>query len=293
MKILITGANGQLGNELRLLSGNRPQDQFTFVDIEEMDLGTDEAIEQYFEGKGFDFVIHCAAYTAVDKAEDDQSLAFRINADAVKAIASICKRKSMRMIHISTDYVFAGNGNAPISEDETPSPLSVYGASKLAGERHVLDILDNAYVIRTAWVYSSFGKNFVKTISKLARERATLSVVNDQIGSPTYAGDLASAILQIVDKIKAGLDRPGIYHYSNEGAISWFDFAWFIVDYERLACHVQPIPSASYPTRAIRPQFSVLDKQKLKNVFGIEVPHWYASLRRCLVSLKEQNVSGT
>lgn len=283
MKLLITGSNGQLGSELRVLCANRPNDQCTFVDIGEMDLGTDEAIEQYFEGRHFDFVVNCAAYTAVDKAEDDQVLAFRVNADAVKAIASVCKRKSMRLVHISTDYVFDGNGNEPIAEDDMPAPLSVYGSSKLAGERYVMEALDNAYIIRTSWVYSTFGKNFVKTISKLARERAALSVVYDQIGSPTYAADLGSVILQMIDKISNGVvDRPGLYHYSNEGAISWFDFAWFIVRHEQLPCQVLPIPSEAYPTRAVRPRFSVLDKRKLKHVFGIEIPHWYTSLESCL-----------
>lgn len=289
MKLLITGANGQLGSELRVLSTDRPNDNFTFVDIDEMDLSTDQAIENYFEGKHFDFVVNCAAYTAVDKAEDDQALAFRVNADAVKAIALICKRKSMRLIHISTDYVFEGNGNVPIAEDSAPGPLSVYGASKLAGERAVLENLHNAYVIRTAWVYSSFGKNFVKTISKLASERPSLNVVSDQLGSPTYAADLASAILQVIDKVATGtVDRPGVYHYSNEGAISWFDFAWFIVHHERLKCQILPIPSESYPTRAVRPRFSVLDKRKLKHVFGIEIPFWYTSLKACLNLLSSE-----
>lgn len=289
MKLLITGAKGQLGSEIQVLSTGRLYDDFTFVDIDEMDLGTDQAIDDYFEGKHFDFVVNCAAYTAVDKAEDDQQLAFRVNADAVKAIAAVCKRKSMRLIHISTDYVFEGTGNEPIGEDAIPKPLSVYGASKLAGERFVMETLDNAYVIRTAWVYSAFGKNFVKTISKLARERETLTVVNDQIGSPTYAADLAAAILQVIDKISTGVaDYPGVYHYTNEGAISWYDFAWFIVHHERLSCLVKPIPSDDYPTRAVRPRFSVLDKRKLKNVFGIDVPHWYTSLKACLNALNGQ-----
>jgi dTDP-4-dehydrorhamnose reductase len=288
VKLLITGAKGQLGSELQVLSTERKNDEFTFVDIEEMDLGTDRAIENYFEGRHFDFVVNCAAYTAVDKAEDDQVLAFRVNAGAVKAIADICKRKSMRLIHISTDYVFDGNGNLPIGEDTTPHPLSVYGQSKLDGERYVKETLDNAYVIRTAWVYSSYGKNFIKTISKLARERASLSVVNDQFGSPTYARDLASVILQMIDKISTGVvDIPGTYHYSNEGAISWFDLAWFIVHHERLSCQVLPIPSEDYPTRAVRPRFSVLDKRKLKHTFGIEIPHWYTSLEDCLNQLKQ------
>jgi len=283
MKLLITGSKGQLGSEIQALSSTMSGDEFTFVDIDEMDLGTDLAIEEYFKGKHFDFVVHCAAYTAVDKAEDEQALAFRVNADAVKVIANICKRQAMRLIHVSTDYVFEGNGNQPIGEDAMPNPQSVYGKSKLEGERYVLETLDNAYIIRTAWVYSTFGKNFVKTIARVARERTSINVVNDQIGSPTYAHDLASAILQIIGSISSGkADAPGIYHYSNEGAISWFDFAWFIVSLDNIACEVCPIPSADYPTRAVRPKFSVLDKRKLKETFGITVPYWYDSLKKCL-----------
>jgi dTDP-4-dehydrorhamnose reductase len=286
LKILVTGANGQLGSELRALSPAHPKDEFTFVDIDEMDLGTDRAIEDYFEGRHFHFVINCAAYTAVDKAEEDQVTAYRVNAEAVKAIAAICKAKAMRLIHVSTDYVFDGNGNQPIHEDVTPNPLSVYGRSKLDGERNVQDVLDNAYIIRTAWVYSTFGKNFVKTISKLSRERESLNVVSDQVGSPTYARDLATAILVIVQKVHSGeVDVPGIYHYANEGVISWYDFAWFIVSYYKLPCKVNAIPSEMYPTPAVRPKFSVLDKTRLKKTFGIEVPHWYESLKTCLSML--------
>lgn len=286
MKILVTGANGQLGSELRVLSARRAGDELMFVDIAEMDLGSDHAIQTFFEGKHFDFVIHCAAYTAVDKAEEDQTTAYRINADAVKTIATVCKAKAMRLIHISTDYVFDGNGNQPIAEDASPNPLSVYGRSKLDGERNVLAILDDAYIVRTAWVYSTFGKNFVKTISKLARERESLNVVSDQIGSPTYARDLAAALLTMIDKIRSGsVDVPGIYHFANEGVISWYDLAWFIVDHYKLPCRINAIPSEAYPTPAVRPRFSVLDKSKLKKTFGIEVPHWFHSLEECLQSL--------
>lgn len=279
MRILVTGANGQLGSELRELSSDRKTDQFTFVDIDEMDLCFDKSIVDFFEDKTFDFVINCAAYTAVDKAEQDISMVYRINSEAVRTMAAVCKKKGMRMIHISTDYVFDGKGNRPIKTDAAPNPLSVYGKSKLEGERHVLTILDNAYIIRTAWVYSTFGKNFVKTISKLARERESLNVVNDQIGSPTYARDLAEVIIAIADQIYQGKnDRPGIYHFSNEGVISWYDFAWFIVKYYDLECKVNAIPSEAYPTPAIRPTFSVLDKTKLKETFGIPVRHWHESL---------------
>jgi len=288
VKILITGANGQLGNELRAISRRYPADQFSFVDVEEMDLSTNRAIEEYFQDKTFDFVVNCAAYTAVDKAEQDKASSYRVNADAVKAIAMICKQKAIRLIHISTDYVFDGHGNRPIHENDQPNPLSVYGQSKLDGERHVVELLDNAYVIRTAWVYSTFGKNFVKTISKLASERESLNVVSDQIGSPTYAADLALVIVSIIQKVGKGeVDVPGIYHYANEGAISWYDFAWFIVNYRKRNCRINAIPTEAYPTPAVRPRFSVLDKTKIKTTFGIEVPHWYESLSACLMKLPD------
>lgn len=283
LKILVTGANGQLGSELKVLAHTLPLAQFTFVDIAEMDLGADQAIHAFFEGNHFDYVINCAAYTAVDKAEEEKLIAFRVNAEAVKTLATLCKAMSIRLIHISTDYVFDGNGNLPIREDAIPNPLSVYGESKLLGEKYVRDILRDAYIIRTAWVYSSFGKNFVKTISRLAQERDSLNVVNDQVGSPTYARDLAAVILAMIEKVESGsVDVPGTYHFSNEGVISWYDFACFIVGLRGLRCSIQAIPSELYPTPAARPRFSVLDKAKLKNVFGIHVRHWYEGLQDCL-----------
>jgi len=287
LKILVTGANGQLGSELKAVSCTLPAAEFTYVDIDDMDLGSDTAMDQFFTNRHFDFVINCAAYTAVDKAEQDQAIAYRINADAVKTIARQCKQKSMRLIHISTDYVFDGSGNQPIKEDADPNPLSVYGKSKLDGERHVLELLDNAYIVRTAWVYSQFGKNFVKTIAKLAREKEVLKVVSDQVGSPTYARDLARTILSMIGKIfSREVDVPGVYHFTNEGVISWYDFAWFIVRYYRLSCRVEAIPTDEYPTPAVRPKFSALDKSKLKTTFGVTVPHWYESLNECLGSLE-------
>lgn len=286
MRILVTGAKGQLGSEIKYLSADTSY-EFTFVDLEEMDLGSKSAIIGFFEGKQFDFIINCAAYTAVDRAEEDSDMAFRINSDSVKIIAEICLAKKMRLIQISTDYVFDGNGNQPIAETATPNPLSVYGKSKLAGEQHVLNILKDAYVIRTAWVYSTFGKNFVKTIAKLARERESLGVVYDQIGSPTYARDLAAVLIKIIQKIDSGeTDKPGIYHYTNEGVISWYDLAYFIVEFYKLPCRVNPITTEEYKTLAVRPKFSVLDKRSLKSTFGVEIPHWHESLIQCLMKLK-------
>lgn len=285
MKILVTGSKGQLGSEIKLLGPSQPH-EYTFVDIEEMDLSKDSAIEDFFRDRTFDFVINCAAYTAVDKAEDDSTLAFRINSLAVKTIASICARKSIRLIHISTDYVFDGEGNVPINESTTPAPLSVYGRSKLEGEQHVQSILKNAYIIRTAWVYSTFGKNFVKTIAKLASEKDSLNVVYDQIGSPTYARDLAKVIIEVVHKIHSKqVDIPGLYHYTNEGVISWYDFAYFIAKYYGYTCQINAIPTSGYKTLALRPKYSVLDKNRLKDTFSIVIPHWHQSLAECLAEL--------
>jgi len=284
-RILITGANGQLGSELKRIASN--YFHCTFVDLEEMDLSDEQSIHRFFEGKEFDFIVNCAAYTAVDRAEEESALAYRVNSDAVKSLATICLEKNIRLIHISTDYVFDGNDNQPIPENVAPNPLSVYGKSKLAGEAHVTSILKDAYIIRTAWVYSSFGKNFVKTILRLAKERDSLGVVYDQIGSPTYAKDLAVVIIKIIQSIESGrIDEPGTYHFTNEGAISWYDLAYFIIQHANLPCRINPITTEEYKTLAVRPAFSVLDKRKLKNTFGIEIPHWHASLVACLNELE-------
>lgn len=287
MKILVTGVNGQLGSELKIISTTARFHDFQFVDIDEMDFTNEKAIQDFFSDKHYDFIINCAAYTAVDKAETDEKIAFLINAEAVRILAGICKLKNIRLIHISTDYVFDGSGNDLIREDTIPNPLSVYGQSKLDGEKYVLSILSDAYIIRTAWVYSVFGKNFVKTIATLAKSREELKVVSDQIGSPTSARDLAGAILTVIDAICfRNTDIPGIYHYSNEGVISWYDFAYFIVQNYKLPCKVSPISSHEYKTLAVRPKFSALDKKKIKDNFGISIPHWHHSLTTCLQALK-------
>jgi dTDP-4-dehydrorhamnose reductase len=287
LKILVTGSNGQLGSELKKFSPSVTQHDFTFVDIEEMDLASEPAILDYFEGRHFDFIINCAAYTAVDKAEEEVNTAFLINSEAVRILADVCKAKKIRLIHISTDYVFDGLGNSLIREDAIPNPLSVYGRSKLGGEKFVLATLPDAYIIRTAWVYSIFGKNFVKTIATLAKSREVLNVVTDQIGSPTSARDLAAAILQVIDSICfKNIDVPGVYHYSNEGVISWYDFAFFIVEHYQFPCKINAIPSEEYKTLAVRPKFSALDKKKIKQTFGIKIPHWHQSLVECLGEFK-------
>jgi dTDP-4-dehydrorhamnose reductase len=287
INILVTGAKGQLGNEIQSLARTYPGFAFTYIDIDELDLSDETAIRKYFDGRNFQVVINCAAYTAVDLAEDNEALCFKVNRDSVKILAEIAKEKNIRMIHISTDYVFDGKTNLPIEETATPAPLSVYGHSKLEGEQHVLSILPNAYIIRTAWVYSTFGKNFVKTIRNLAQQRSELTVIVDQIGSPTYANDLASAILTIIESVFVKkIDHPGIYHYSNAGAISWFDFAYFIVKHYQLPCTIKPIRTAEYKVKAVRPQFSLLDKNKIQKTFGITPPHWHESLIKCLEKLE-------
>lgn len=287
INILVTGAKGQLGNEIQSLANEYDSFVFTYIDIDELDLSNETAIRQYFSDKKFHVIINCAAYTAVDLAEDNEALSYKVNSDSVRILAEIAKEKDIRLIHISTDYVFDGKTNLPIDESAIPAPLSVYGHSKLEGEKHVLSILPDAYIIRTAWVYSTFGKNFVKTIKNLAQQRSELTVIVDQIGSPTYANDLAAAILTIVKSVFINkVDKPGIYHYSNSGAISWFDFAYFIVKHYHLPCIIKPIRTEEYKTKAVRPQFSLLDKKKIQTTFGITPPHWHESLTKCLEKLQ-------
>ena len=283
IKILVTGSLGQLGSELHEVSGQYPQFDFVFIDVDELDLTDSGAVRDFVARNNFRAIINCAAYTAVDAAEDHESLAMAVNAEAVRTIAEACRENRIRFVHISTDYVFDGESNLPLDESAETHPISVYGISKLKGEQYVQSILDDAYIIRTAWVYSSYGKNFVKTINTLARQRPELGVVVDQIGAPTYARDLALAILEILNQVFSGAkDVPGIYHYTNEGAISWYDLAHFIVRHARLPCHVKPIRSEEYQTKAARPKFSLLSKRKIKDTFGIDIPHWHDSLLRCL-----------
>ena len=286
MRILVTGGNGQLGSELKTLSGKYPY-EFTFIDVAELDLLDEAATRKFIAGGKFNYIINCAAYTAVDKAEEEKEICRKVNAEAVRVLAQLCKQNKVRLIHISTDYVFDGEFNQPIDEAASPKPLSVYGATKLEGEKYVTSELSDAYIIRTAWVYSTFGKNFVKTIANLARQKPELGIVGDQFGSPTYARDLAAAIMHIISSITDGkVDQPGVYHYSNEGAITWYDFAMFIKDHYGFNCKIRPIKTFEYKTAAVRPKFSVLDKTKIKKTFGIDVPHWSHSLKECLNKLE-------
>ncbi|MDV3308349.1 MAG: dTDP-4-dehydrorhamnose reductase [Cyclobacteriaceae bacterium] len=282
-RILVTGANGQLGSELRELSEKVDDFEFTFVDVDEMDFTREDAIRGFLEGKSFDFIVNTAAFTQVDEAESKEDLAFAINARAVSVLCDVCRQSGSRLIHISTDYVFDGQGCTPLRETDTPNPQSVYGRSKLEGERIVLGQLPDAYVIRTSWLYSSFGKNFVKTISRLASERDSLNVVSDQVGSPTYARDLALAVIQVMRAVHQGrVDVPGIYHYANEGVASWYDLACAVVRIKAYHCVIQPIRTDEYPVAARRPAYSVLDKRKIRTTFDIEIPNWYDALMRCL-----------
>ncbi|NOX86486.1 MAG: dTDP-4-dehydrorhamnose reductase [Chlorobi bacterium] len=285
-KILVTGSKGQLGSEIRDLSPGYPGFQFEFIDIDELDLTDAAAVQDFFTEKHFEFCINCSAYTAVDKAEEEEEMAMAVNFTAVKNLAHILAGKKTFLIHISTDYVFDGKNHKPYTETDTTSPQSVYGLSKLKGEEAVLKSTADAIIIRTSWLYSGYGNNFVKTILRLAKERDTINVVADQVGTPTYAGDLAKAILEIIasEKLKPGKQ---IYHYSNEGVTSWFDFARAIVDEYGLNCKILPIETKDFPTKATRPFYSILNKRKIKQDFQMEIPYWRDSLK---VVLKRLNV---
>ena len=276
--LLVTGVNGQLGNELRLLLG----DSAAYTGHSELDITDEAAVRSFFEAQSFDFVINCAAHTAVDKAEDEFELADRINRLGPALLAKYGKR----IIQVSTDYVYDGTAHLPYKEEDAVNPVSVYGSTKLAGEEAVLAEAETAVVIRTAWLYSSFGANFVKTMRRLGAERDSLGVIFDQIGTPTYAADLAAAIVAMLPQIKPGMKE--VYHYSNEGVASWYDFACAIMAESGLQCAVRPLETSEYPTKATRPAYSVLNKAKIRRDFGIVVPHWMDGLKRCIAKLNEQ-----
>lgn len=277
--VLVTGANGQLGKELRQLETKWPEFEFLFLSREDLPIHHFELVRNFFKATHPSFLINCAAYTAVDKAEQEEELAFQINAEAVGVLAAICKEQDCKFVHVSTDYVFDGLANRPYREDDLTNPQGVYGASKLAGEKEAVLLNPDSVIIRTSWVYSSFGKNFVKTILRLLQEKPSVSVVDDQIGSPTYAADLAVAILEIIS-LKSW--KPGVYHFSNEGEISWCAFAKAIAALTHSNTPVQAITTAEFPTHAKRPAWSVLDKSKIKAVYGIKIRQWKESLADCL-----------
>jgi dTDP-4-dehydrorhamnose reductase len=296
-KILVTGSNGQLGKELKKMAPLFPGFDFVFLSRKDLPIHHFEMVRQYFKMYQPQFLINCAAYTAVDRAESEKDLAFQVNGEAVGVLAAICKENHTRLIHISTDYVFDGRATVAYKEDSPTNPQSVYGASKLEGERQVLQFNPDSIIIRTSWVYSEFGKNFVKTMLKLLDEKDEINVVNDQFGSPTYAADLAEVILEIIGKLQTpdsriavgkpmaadGLPTPGsIYHYCNEGIITWYDLAVAIKELSGAHCKINPIPTSQYPTLAKRPAYSVLDTTKIKNSFDIRIKGWKESLAVCI-----------
>jgi dTDP-4-dehydrorhamnose reductase len=284
-KILITGANGQLGNEMRLnLVGNEDFEAI-YTDVQELDITDAEAVNKIVKENEVDYIVNCAAYTAVDRAEDDARLCGVLNSDSVANLAMAARENNAKLVHVSTDYVFDGQNHQPYVETDEPNPKTIYGATKLDGERKLLAIAPNSVIVRTAWLYSPFGKNFVKTMISLGETHDELKVVSDQIGTPTYANDLAKAIIAIVSSKNW---TPGIFHFSDEGVCSWYDFTKTI---HRIAgittCNVKPIRSAEYPAKAARPFYSVLDKTKIKQTYGIDIPHWEESLEKCITRLKQ------
>ncbi len=285
MNILITGCNGQLGNEMQLLEKENPQHQYFNTDVAQLDITNPEAIEEFVSNNAIDIIVNCAAFTAVDKAESSQELCHLLNAKAPEYLAAAVAKRGGYLVQVSTDYVFDGTNHTPYTEDEATCPNSVYGSTKLEGEKLAMAACANTMIIRTAWLYSTFGNNFVKTMIRLGQEKPELGVIFDQIGTPTYAGDLAAAIMAAINH---GI-VPGIYHFSNEGVISWYDFTKAI---HRIAgitsCHVKPLHTAEYPTPAARPHYSVLDKTKIKQTYGIEIPYWEESLKKCVAKLLAQ-----
>lgn len=275
-RILVTGANGQLGEELRSVASA----EWLFTDVEELDICSKAAVRDFIVANNVGTIVNCAAYTNVDMAEEEPEVAERINGDAVAMLAELSKECDVRLIHISTDYLFGGEVfTAPIDEDTEPKPLGVYGRTKLMGERAVIESGCSYVILRTAWLYSTYGTNFVKTIMRLSSEREELRVVNDQIGTPTYARDLALVIRDICEEC---VDVEGIYNYTNEGAISWYDFACAIVEIAGHNCRVVPCTTAEYGAKAARPAYSVLDKQKIRGVIHRDIPAWRASLEECI-----------
>lgn len=287
MNILVTGANGQLGNEMQVLARENLQHTYFFTDVQELDICDEQAVYAYVSEHKIDIIVNCAAYTAVDKAEDNVELCDKLNNIAPGYLARAAQVNGAAMIQVSTDYVFDGTAHIPYTEEEPTCPASVYGSTKLAGEQNVMDHCEKAMVIRTAWLYSIYGNNFVKTMIRLGQERDSLGVIFDQIGTPTYANDLAQAIFAAINK---GVVR-GIYHFSDEGVCSWYDFTIAIHRLAGIAsCKVKPLHTADYPAKAPRPHYSVLDKTKIKDTFGIEIPHWEESLKRCINQLRMETL---
>ena len=292
MRILVTGKNGQLGQSInKIVRENQHDDEFIFVGRGELDLSREKGIVGYFDHNNFDVIVNCAAYTAVDKAEEEIGLANQVNHLAVKQLAEIAKVQQAKLIHISTDYVFDGKSDEPYKETDATNPINVYGKTKLKGEQATQEVMQtNAIIIRTSWVYSEFGNNFVDTMLKLGKERDELNIVNDQIGSPTYATDLANAILEIIqnNKFKEENQTTQIYHYSNEGEINWYEFAKSIFKLSDVKCKTNPIATNQYPTPAKRPRNTVMNKDKIVNTFGVVTPTWTESLQDCIKDTEDK-----
>lgn len=279
-RILVTGANGQLGSEIRHISSAYPF-EFLFTDVLDLDITQNDQVHEYLIQNRVTAIVNCAAYTAVDRAEVDDQVAGSVNRLAVRILAEAAKECQLKMIHISTDYVFDGESFKPYQEEDTPYPKNIYGATKLEGEREMINLqVPNSIIIRTSWLYSVYGNNFVKTMLRLGKEKPEISVVNDQVGTPTNARDLAKFVLDVLPTVSTS--ETEVYHFSNEGVCSWYDFAMSIMEMSSLTCKVNPIPSSSYPTPAKRPFYSVLSKQKIRRDFGVQPDHWRVTLRRCL-----------
>ncbi|MDO6565137.1 dTDP-4-dehydrorhamnose reductase [Amphritea sp. 1_MG-2023] len=294
-KVLVTGAKGQLGQSIHDLHGYYSDFDFVFTDVHGLDLSDTNQIKNFLSQNSFNVVINCAAYTAVDEAESDQELAEQINHLAVKTLAEVAKEQNITLIHISTDYVFDGQNYRPYQEQDTTAPRGVYGATKLKGEQAFSNINPNGCMIRTSWVYSEHGNNFVKTMLRLGKEREKLGVIFDQVGTPTYAQDLARAILVIISNddhaaiLESSQAEDKVFHFSNEGVCSWYDFAKTIFELSNIDCRVNPIQTKDYPTPASRPHYSVMNKHKIKYTFDLSIPYWKDSLQKCLSILKDQN----
>lgn len=285
MNILITGSNGQLGNTMRVLSKEHPKHHYFLTDVVEadgvsvLDITDKQAVSAFVEANAIDLIVNCAAYTNVDKAEEDEATAMKINAEALQVLGS----QGVKVLHISTDYVFSGDEHVPCRETDPVGPRTAYGRTKYEGEKRLLAVCPEAVILRTAWLYSEYGNNFVKTMIKLGKERKELGVVFDQIGTPTYATDLAQAIYTVIE---TPVWHPGIYHFTNEGVCSWFDFTLAIHDLAGITnCRVRPILSEEYAYKTPRPHYSVLDKSKFKKTFNVQIPHWLDGLKRCMKSL--------
>ena len=292
--VLVTGANGQLGSSIHARISQYPGYNFLFTDIDTLDICDKEAVRKYVLENDVQYVMNCAAYTAVDKAEEHEDLCMRINRDAVRNLGEAAHAVGAKVIHVSTDYVFDGTSCRPYLESDATCPVSVYGRTKLAGEQALMEVCPDSVIIRTAWLYSEFGKNFCKTMMNLTATKPHLKVVFDQVGTPTYALDLAKAIETVLKdyadkKNEHDYDKTGIYHYSNEGVCSWFDFTKSIAEYNgTTACDVQPCHSDEFPSPVKRPFYSVLDKSKIKETFGIRIPYWTESLRQCIANIKNK-----